>query len=71
MRVPVNDLDNNGFSPLMYAATLDFGETQTMRALLKAGADPKLANKDGKNAIQQAESLKHTQMIPILSSGSK
>jgi len=71
MRVPVNDVDDNGFSPLMYAATLDFGETQTLRALLKAGADPRLANKEGKNAIQQAEALKHMQAVSILNSGSK
>ncbi len=71
MRVPVNDLDDNGFSPLMYAATLDFGETQTLRALLKAGADPRLVNKEGKNAIQQAETLKHAQALSALTSGSK
>jgi ankyrin repeat protein len=66
MGVPVNDLDHNGFSPLMYAATLDFGETRALRALLKAGADPKLANHDGRNAIQQAEFLKHEEMVSIL-----
>jgi ankyrin repeat protein len=69
MGVPVNDLDHNGFSPLMYAATLDFGETRALRALLKAGADPKLANHDGRNAIQQAEFLKHEEMVSILRRG--
>jgi ankyrin repeat protein len=64
--VPVNDLDRNGFTPLMYAATLDFGETRTLRALLKAGADPKIANHDGRDARQQAEFLKHTQVLSVL-----
>jgi len=67
MGVPVNALDKNGFSPLMYAVTLDFGDTRTMRALLKAGANPKLANLDGRDSIAQAEFLKHTDMLNVMS----
>src|SRR5262249_21893377 len=37
-KVPVNAMDDNGFTPLMYAATIDFGDIEVLQALLKAGA---------------------------------
>lgn len=52
--VPVNAKDENGFTPLMYAATIDFGDTRSIDALLKAGADPAIRNADGRTAIEQA-----------------
>ena len=38
--VDINAQDGSGFTPLMYAATIDFGDTASLRALLKAGAKP-------------------------------
>jgi hypothetical protein len=43
----------------MYAATIDFGDTEGVRMLLRAGADPKIRNKDGRNAHEQASYLQH------------
>ncbi|HTG75463.1 MAG TPA: ankyrin repeat domain-containing protein, partial [Terriglobia bacterium] len=57
--VPVNDPDKAGFTPLMYAATIDFGETATLRALLGAGADRTMKNPEGRNALEQARYLKN------------
>jgi hypothetical protein len=37
--VPINDLDGAGWTPLMYAAAIDFGEKSTYEALLSAGAE--------------------------------
>src|SRR5262249_23712103 len=42
--VPIDATDDNGFTPLMYAATIDFGDTQVLEALVKAGADKKIQN---------------------------
>jgi ankyrin repeat protein len=58
--VPLNDTDKAGFTPLMYAATIDFGDTATLRALLSAGADRTVRNPDGRNALEQARYLHHT-----------
>jgi len=43
----------------MYAATIDFGETATLRALLGAGADRTMKNPEGRNALEQARYLKN------------
>jgi len=58
--VPLNDMDDFGFTPLMYAAAIDQGDTETLKALLKAGADRRLRNLDGRTASDLARQLKHT-----------
>jgi ankyrin repeat protein len=57
--VPLNDPDKAGFTPLMYAATLDYGNTTSLRALLAAGADPAARNAEGRTALEQARYFKH------------
>jgi hypothetical protein len=57
--VPVNATDNFGYTPLMYAATIDFGNAGSVAALLKAGADPKIRNDEGRTAIDQARYYHH------------
>jgi ankyrin repeat protein len=44
----------------MYAATIDFGDTAALRALLDVGADPNVRNADGRTAIEQARYLSHS-----------
>ncbi len=57
--VPVNATDNFGYTPLMYAATIDFGNAGSAAALLKAGADPKIPNDEGRTAREQARYYHH------------
>jgi ankyrin repeat protein len=52
--VSINAKDESNFTPLMYAATIDFGNTESLNALLKAGADPNIRNADGRTALEQA-----------------
>jgi uncharacterized protein len=52
----VNVVDAFGYTPLLYAATVDFGNADTVKPLLQAGADPSIKSKDGKTAIAQAGS---------------
>jgi ankyrin repeat protein len=57
--VPVDDVDEHGFTPLMYAATIDFGDDQVLKALLAAGADRTLRNDEGRTPAQQARRYQH------------
>ena len=58
--VPINAQDNFHYTPLMYAAAIDFGDTRVLKALLKAGADPKIRNGEGRTALEQARYYRHT-----------
>ncbi len=64
--VDVNAIDEHGFTPLMYAATIDFGDTTTLRALLAAGADRRIRNAAGRTPLQQARRLGYEQIIKHL-----
>jgi ankyrin repeat protein len=50
----VNAVDRFGSTPLLYAATIDFGDAETATALLQAGANPNAKDKEGKTALAQA-----------------
>ena len=56
----VNATDEFNYTPLMYAATIDFGDTEVLKALLKAGADPKIRNDQGRSALEQARFYRHS-----------
>jgi ankyrin repeat protein len=60
--VPINAQDKSGFTPIMYAVTIDFGDTQMIKTLLRAGADPNIRNSDGRSAREQARYFRHTQI---------
>ncbi len=57
--VSINATDDFLYTPIMYAATIDFGDTRVLKALLKAGADPKIRNDEGRTAIEQARYFHH------------
>lgn len=64
--VPLNDGDQYGFTPLMYAAAIDHGDTATLRELLLSGADRSIRNGDKKTALDIARRLKHAQHAAAL-----
>jgi ankyrin repeat protein len=64
--VNVNAQDEHGFTPVMYAATIDFGDTTVLRAILKAGADPAIRNEDGRTAIEQTRHFRHVNLETVL-----
>jgi len=66
-RVPVNTMDDNGYTPLMYAATIDFGDAEILRALLNAGADKTIRNYEGRTPLAQARRYKHSRLAEVLS----
>jgi ankyrin repeat protein len=65
-RVPVDSMDDNGFTPLMYAATIDSGDTDVLKALLSAGADRTIRNFEGRTPAAQARRYKHSHLEAAL-----
>src|SRR5262249_27557392 len=61
-QVPLNAMDDHGFTPLMYAATIDFGDTEVLDTLLKAGADKTIRNLEGRTALALAQRYKHSRV---------
>lgn len=66
-KVSLNAVDDFGFTPLMYAATIDFGDTRTLNALLAAGADKNIRNFENRTPLQQARKLGHKRIEAALS----
>jgi len=64
--VPINAVDDFGFTPLMYAATIDFGEIDALQELLRAGADRGIRNYNGQTALDQARRYKHSHLESAL-----
>jgi ankyrin repeat protein len=65
----VNHVDGNGMTPLLYAASIDFGSSAMIDMLLKAGARTDMKTKEGKTALELARQYKHTHLIPSLAGG--
>lgn len=51
----VNHVDEHGMTPLLYAASIDFGSSEIIELLLKAGADMKARTKNGDTALALAK----------------
>jgi ankyrin repeat protein len=62
----VNHVDGNGMTALLYAASIDFGNSQMIDLLLRSGARPDARTKDGLSALDLARNYKHTHLVPAL-----
>jgi len=65
----VNHVDGNGMTPLLYAASIDFGSPAMVDMLLKAGARADMKTKEGKTALDLARQYHHRHLIPSLERG--
>jgi ankyrin repeat protein len=65
-KADLNAEDEFGFTPLMYAATVDEGNIDAATVLLKAGADRSVRNKDNRTALDQARRYKHAKLAEVL-----
>jgi ankyrin repeat protein len=64
--IELDDTDDNGYTPLMYAATLDYGDTKALETLLSRGADPTIADYDKHTPLSQTRRYKHAQHESVL-----
>jgi ankyrin repeat protein len=64
----VNHADKIGFTPLLYAASIDFGDSAMVDLLLKSGARADVRTKDGLTALDLARKYKHTHLTASLAS---
>src|SRR5262245_10708564 len=62
----VNHVDKFGMTPLLYAASIDFGDTALMEKLIAAGADLKARNKQELTALDLARNYNHAKMVKLL-----
>jgi ankyrin repeat protein len=63
----VNHRDKLGYTPLHWAANIDFGSTTMLELLLKAGADPRQRNEQGMTPLELATKYKHSRQQVVLS----
>jgi ankyrin repeat protein len=63
----VNLVDKKGMTPLLYAASIDFGDSVMIDLLLKAGADPMARTKEGLTANDLARKYNHRHLVPTVS----
>jgi ankyrin repeat protein len=65
-KADIDATDDFGFTPLMYAATVDEGNTDTIKALLNGGADRSIRNKENRTPLAQARRYKHAKLVDVL-----
>jgi ankyrin repeat protein len=62
----MNAVDRFGMTPLLYAASINHGDTAVMQKLIEAGADTSAKNKEGLTAFDLAKSYHHDAMVKLL-----
>lgn len=62
----VNHVDKLGMTPLLYAASIDFGDSAIIDLLRKSGARMDARTKDGQTALDLARKYHHTHLIASL-----
>jgi ankyrin repeat protein len=67
----VNHVDKKGFTPLLYAASIDYGDSAMIELLLKSGAKADAKSPEGMTALDLARKYHHTGLAEILSRGTK
>ncbi len=66
---PLDHVNNLGWTALIEAVVLGDGgprHTQTVRALLEAGADPRISDRNGSTPLQLAQARGYTGMVSLL-----
>ncbi len=62
----VNRLGRSGMTPLLYAASIDFGDSKMIELLLKSGARADAVTKDGLTALDLARKYQNTHLVASL-----
>lgn len=67
----VNHVDSEGYTPLLLAASIDFGDSEMIDLLLKSGARVDVRNKAGETPLDLARKYKHVALIRRLEQQSR
>ena len=67
----MNQVDKNGYTPLLLAASIDFGDTAMIELLIEAGAHIDARNPEGKASLDLAREYGHTRFVSILTTGER
>ncbi|MBM1174787.1 ankyrin repeat domain-containing protein [Microvirga arabica] len=70
---PLDHVNNLGWTALIEAVVLGDGgarHTETVRALLEAGADPRISDRNGSTPLQLAQARGYTGMVSLLQGAS-
>jgi ankyrin repeat protein len=62
----INMVDKAGYTPLLLAASIDFGETAMLELLLASGARADARSPAGKTALDLAREYQHTRFTAVL-----
>jgi ankyrin repeat protein len=62
----VNATDKLGMTPLLWAASSDFGDASMVELLLESGARADAKNRDGRTALELARAYKHDYLLSAL-----
>ena len=62
----VNHRDNDGMTPVLYAASIDFGDSEMIDLLLNSGAKREARTREGLTALDLARKYEHTDLVPSL-----
>jgi ankyrin repeat protein len=65
-----NFVDRFGYTPLLLAASVDFGDSAMLELLLASGADIRARTKQGESALDLARKYGHARLVKILESAS-
>jgi ankyrin repeat protein len=65
----VNHVDKKGMTPLLYAASVDFGDSKMVELLLKSGANPAAKTAEGLTAAELVRKYHHAHLAKPLSAG--
>jgi len=62
----VNAIDQNGMTPLLYAASIDYGDSTMIDLLIQSGANKQARTKEGLTALELARKYDHKQLFKSL-----
>ena len=62
----MNHVDKKGMTPLLYAASIDFGDSAMIDLLLKSGARADARTKEGLTALDLARTYKNAHLLASL-----
>ena len=65
-KADVNHVDRHGYTPLHWAANVDFGNTAMLELLLRAGANPSVRSKEGLRPFDLAIMYQHLRHQALL-----